>query len=167
MRIFGTSRCGGWILGLLMFPWCILMALLVHEQDTDPSTGQYLLFGVPLVVAAVYLMRTASMSTLLRSRWFHRSTIVPVLVIICALVCVGKLVLGTDSLSDQDLQTITIQVRQKTMEPILSVRPMPRWRVHVVTGKASDEGLNGEGHQFYLRRGWEGWRIYASGRWDE
>ena len=67
-------------------------------------------------------------------------------------------------LSDADLMTITLQVRQKTSEPIMSVRPMLRWRAHVKTGKTKG-GLSGGGNDFYLCRSWGGWRIYESEIW--
>ena len=67
-------------------------------------------------------------------------------------------------LSDADVQAITAQVPEKTLEPILSVQPMGHWKVQVDTG-TSNGPLSGGGHYFYLHRSWRGWRIYESGMW--
>ena len=67
-------------------------------------------------------------------------------------------------LSEADMQRITAVVRKQTAEPILSIRPLPRWRVHVETG--IDPGpLSGGGHTYHLRWGFGGWRIYKSSLW--
>jgi hypothetical protein len=67
-------------------------------------------------------------------------------------------------LTEGDMQAIIAQVRQQTKEPIMSVRPLVRWRVYVETGEGHG-GLSGGGHYFYVGRGWRGWRIYQSGSW--
>jgi hypothetical protein len=67
-------------------------------------------------------------------------------------------------LSETDIQRIAAVVQEQTAEPILSIRPLPRWRVHVVTG--IDPGpLSGGGHDYYLRSLFGGWRIYKSNLW--
>ena len=67
-------------------------------------------------------------------------------------------------LSKADIQRITAVVQEQTAEPILSIRPLSRWSVHVVTG--IDPGpLSGGGHHYYLRSLFGGWRIYKSSLW--
>lgn len=67
-------------------------------------------------------------------------------------------------LSEADIQRITAVVREQTAEPILSIRPLPRWRVHVETG-ATKGPLSGGGHAFYFSRSFGGWRIYRDYLW--
>lgn len=82
----------------------------------------------------------------------------------CVALFVGVLWPYQSRLTDNDLQRIVTTVETFTSEPILSVRPGPRWSARIETGRI-DGGLYGGGFSYFMRRGWDGWYVYKTTAW--